>query len=242
MSQDGDPGRSAGRFFVWMAAYCVVLTFAGFASTYWAPLATARADFSPTVHIHGALFFSWMLLFVLQSCLVASRRVGVHRSLGLLGISLATAMVILGFIVSLGANLARIEAGQVARAYALGFSNSFALLAFATLFGIAVHKRREPGSHKRLMLFATSMLLNPPVGRLYRQVFAPGPPSPFAVFLTIDVIIVACLLYDVRTRGRPHRVTVVSGLVLLAFQILRFPIPRMEWWQATYDVILRLAS
>lgn len=228
-------------FFVWMAGYCVLLTFAGFTPTYWAPLTTASlGEFTPAVHIHGALFFSWTLLFFLQSWLVARGRVTTHRSVGLLGVSLATAMVIFGFIVSLAANVERIEAGQVARAYDLGFSNSFALLAFAVLVALAIHKRRQPASHKRLMLFATAMLMNPPVGRLYRPVFAPSPPPPWVVFLTIDAILVACIVYDLRSMRRVHPVTVATGIALLTFQVIRFPLPRMAWWQATYDVLLRL--
>ncbi|MEZ4584849.1 MAG: hypothetical protein R2909_00405 [Gemmatimonadales bacterium] len=231
------------RFFVWMAGYCLLLTIAGFTPTYWAPLTTGSLEgLSPAVHVHGALFFCWTLLFFVQSRLVAGGRVETHRSLGLLGVSLATAMVIFGFIVSLNANVERIEAGQVARAYALGFSNSFALLAFAALFALAVSKRKRPASHKRLMLFATCMLLNPPVGRLFRPVFAPAPPRPWAVFATIDVILLACVVYDLKTIRRLHPVTIGAGVALLAFQILRFPLPRMAWWHATYDALLRLVG
>lgn len=231
------------RFFVWMAGFCVLLTFAGFTPTYWGPLATASLrEFSPAVHIHGALFFSWTLLLFMQSWLVARGRLETHRSIGLVGVSLATAMVIFGFIVSLHANVERIEAGQVARAYDLGFSNTVALSAFATMVALAIHKRRRPASHKRLMLFATCMLLNPPVGRLYRPMFAPSPPPPWLVFATIDAILVACILYDWKTMRRLHPVTVASGVALLAFQILRFPLPRMAWWQTTYDVLLRLVE
>ena len=129
----------------------------------------------------ATVFFAWMLLLVYQTSLIARGRVPQHRSVGLAGISLATAMVILGLIVSLHANMERIDAGQSDRAYALGFSNTVALTAFAIMVTLAIRKRRRPASHKRLMLFATCMLLNPPVGRLYRPVFAPSPPPPWLV-------------------------------------------------------------
>ena len=149
-------------------------------------------------------------------------------------------MVIFGFIVSLAANVERIDAGQVALAYGLGFSNSFALVAFAVLVVLAIQKRRRPASHKRLMLFATAMLMNPPVGRLYRPAFAPSPPPPWVVFLTIDAILVACIVYDLRRTKRVHPVTAASGVALLAFQVIRFHVPQMAWWQAAYDVLVRL--
>jgi hypothetical protein len=84
---------------------------------------------------------------------------------------------------------------------------------FAILVVLAIVKRGQPAAHKRLMLFAT-----------------------------IDTILVACAWHDLRTFKRLHPVTISAGLTLLAFQILRFPIPRMAWWQATYDVLLRLAG
>lgn len=243
MTAAGAAVHPRDRFFLWMAAYCVLLAFAGFTPTYWAPMASASLErLRPVVHLHGAVFFSWMMLFLVQSWLITRARVVRHRSLGLVGISLATAMLIFGFIVSLAANVERIEAGQTARAYDLGFSNSVALLSFAILFALAILKRRSAASHKRLMLFATAMILTPAVGRLYRPVFAPSPPSPWVVFVTIDLILVACIWYDLRILRHPHPVTIAGGAVLVAFQVLRFPIPRMEWWHSTYDLILRLAA
>lgn len=226
-------------FFLWAAVYCAALTFIGFAPTYWRPLVTASlGGFSPIVHIHGALFFSWTLLLFFQSWLVTQNRLNTHRSMGLVGISLATAMVIFGFFVSLAANVDRIAAGQVVRAYDLGFSNTTALLGFAVMFCMAIIKRGNPSAHKRFLLFATCMILTPAVGRLYRPLFAPGPPAPWVVFLTIDVIIVACLVHDLRSLKRIHPVTLGCGFILLSFQILRFQIPTMPWWQATYDAVL----
>ncbi len=236
-----DPKRS--RFFVWAAVYCALLSLVGFTPSYWRPLATSTpTELSPAVHVHGFLFTAWVLLFLVQSLLVARGSVATHRSLGLAGISIATAMVIFGFIVSNQANVERFEAGQAARAYSLGFSNSFALLGFAILFGLAIHHRRRAATHKRLMLFATCMLLTPPVSRLYRALLAPAPAPPWLVFVTIDVLLVACIAYDVRRRGRIHPVTLACGPLLLAFQILRFPIPQMQWWRATYDAFLHAVT
>jgi hypothetical protein len=199
-------------------------------------------EFAPVVHVHGVVFFAWTLLFLVQTTLVGRQQLALHRSVGLLGISLATAVVILGFAVSLRANAERFATGDIARAYALGFSNTYALVTFAALFAAAIHMRRKPDSHKRLMLFATSMLLAAPVGRLYRPVFAPAPPPPWLVLGTVDTILVACLAYDWRTRRRVHPATAIAGSVLIASQVLRFVIPGTAWWRATYDVIIQLVG
>ena len=40
---------------------------------------------TPLVHAHGALFSAWVLLFIMQTALVAQHRVAVHRRLGIAG-------------------------------------------------------------------------------------------------------------------------------------------------------------
>lgn len=231
------------RFFTRIAALCVLFVVAGFTPTYLAPLATGSpTGVSPVVHIHGLLFFAWALFLLLQSTLVVRGRVALHRSLGLAGISLATAMVLVGFIVSLRANLERLGAGAVDRAYDLGFGNTVALIGFGAMVALAIANIRRSAHHKRWLLFATCMLLNPPLGRLYRALLAPAPASPWMVFLTVDAILVACLLHDRRTLGRPHGVTMVGVSVIVGAQILRSPIAATQTWRTLYDAILRLAA
>lgn len=50
--------------------------------------------FTPLVHLHGALFTGWVLLFIAQTALAASHRVAVHRRLGMVGALLAAAMIL----------------------------------------------------------------------------------------------------------------------------------------------------
>jgi hypothetical protein len=117
-----------------------------------------------------------------------------------------------------------------------------AMVSFGTLFALGIAKIKRPESHKRLILFATCMLLNAAVGRLYRPMFAPMPPPPWLVFVTVDSILVACLVYDWKTRGRPHPVTVAAGSVLVGLQIIRFLVPGTELWRSIYDRLLLLVA
>jgi hypothetical protein len=86
-----------GYFYFYMALACTAVAFLGFAPTYWLPLAKRSLSASPVVHFHGLLFFAWSLYFAFQSWLAASGRVARHRTTGLIGVSLATAMTIFGF-------------------------------------------------------------------------------------------------------------------------------------------------
>jgi hypothetical protein len=79
-------------FYFYMALACAAVAFLGFAPTYWVPLTHGTFAASPVVHFHGFLFFTWTLYFAFQSWLAASGSVAWHRSLGIVGVSLATAM------------------------------------------------------------------------------------------------------------------------------------------------------
>ncbi len=90
-------------FYGGMAVALGLAVLAGFAPTYYlrflhgGPTATlSGGPFTRLVHIHGALFTTWMLFFIVQTALVASRRVAIHRRLGIAGAVLAAAMVAAG--------------------------------------------------------------------------------------------------------------------------------------------------
>src|SRR5688572_7270111 len=87
-------------FYVWMAGACALIAFVGFAPTYWLQLAPGTFVGSPLLHLHGLLFSAWTVFFLAQSTFVATGRLSRHRTWGLAGISLATAMVLVGFAVA----------------------------------------------------------------------------------------------------------------------------------------------
>lgn len=48
------------------------------------------------IHAHTAAFVGWLLLLTAQVLLIRARRTGLHRKLGIAGMALAPAMVVLG--------------------------------------------------------------------------------------------------------------------------------------------------
>ena len=50
--------------------------------------------------IHSIVFASWVVFYILQSALVRTHNVKVHRSVGWFGVALAAAMVPLGFAIA----------------------------------------------------------------------------------------------------------------------------------------------
>ena len=62
---------------------------------------------SPLRHLHGAVFTLWMVLFAVQTSLIAARRTTVHRRLGMAGVVLAATMVVVGTAVAIAAAKSR---------------------------------------------------------------------------------------------------------------------------------------
>ncbi len=103
------------------------------------------------------------------------------------------------------------------------------MLVFAILVGAGFYFRRQPDVHKRLMLLATISILATAIARLPFAFLQAGPPAFFGV---TDLFIAACFIYDLITRGRVHRATVLGGLVIVASQPLRLMIAGTDAWIA----------
>jgi len=246
-------GRST--FFVWTAAACVIVAFAGFTPTYWRQLPAGTFVGSPLVHLHGLLFSAWTIYFLLQAILAARGRIARHRAWGLLGVSLATAMVLVGFAVANDVLSARLAAGYGDRARAFHIASTSLITLFGVFVAAAIVCVGRPEIHKRLMLLATVSMLPPAIARLFFAVsvgIGPGlrpglgPPrtvaSVLAPALVADVLILAALVHDMRTRGRPHPANLVGGAVVLAVQVLREPASRTQAWYAIADFLARFSG
>ncbi len=229
--------REARWFYVGMAGIFLVIAFGGFTPTYWARLAGGSFHGAPILHIHGTLFFVWTLFFFVQTTLVALGRTPDHRAWGMAGISLATLMacsVVLAAINSIKI-AATIGMADEARRFAIVSLGS--VLLFALLFGAAIVYVKRPEVHKRLMLVAMIPLMHAATARVFLTLFAPadakGPPPVFVSVppaLVVDLLLVAAMVYDWRTRGRSHPVYLIGGALLLANQLLAVPISSTPTW------------
>ena len=239
----------ARYFYFYMALACMAVAFLGFAPTYWLPLASGSFSATPVVHIHGLLFFTWTLYFAFQTWLAASGRTARHRAMGMIGVSLATAMTILGFLVAVHSMKHSAAMGQLDEGLAFAIVPLSGILFFAVVFALAIANTRRPETHKRLMLLAGISILDAAVARWFLTFLAPpGPPGPPPVPVTIAPALVACLLLavaivaDWRTRGRPHPVYVYGGAALVAVKLLNWPISMTAAWHSLAGGILALAQ
>src|SRR5215468_7022801 len=133
-----------------------------------------------------------------------------------------------------------IVAGHAPSARAFAIFPLTIIATFGGLVAAAIANVRRPEYHKRLMLLATVSIMPPAVARLIgmaatlttgapRQ-FGVAPPSVIAAMaigtvagVAADLLIGAAMVYEWRTRGRPHRVYWIAGGIIIAVQVLRIP-------------------
>jgi hypothetical protein len=232
----------SNQFYVRMAYACAAVAFAGFAPTYWMPLVSGTLNVPPIVHLHAVLFFGWLGLLIVQTKLAARRQLTRHRELGVVGVSLATAMVFVG----IGTAIDRIQQSEAAgfgdAARAFSVVPLTGILFFAVLFTMALANVKRPDVHRRLMLIATISILNAAVGRLF--ILALGAPLPSAsvapppVFITIpsgliaDLLLIPAMWHDKKRLGYVHPTYWIGGGALIASQLLRVPISESAAWIA----------
>ncbi len=253
---NGRLARDATRwFYVWMSGAFILIAFGGFAPTYWLQLAPPTFIGSPLLHLHALLFSAWPLFLLLQTTFAARGRIQSHRSWGLLGISLATAMVLVGFAAADEVLAKRLAAGYGDRARAFHIVSTSMITLFGAFVVAAIVYVKRPEVHKRLMLLATVAMLPPAIARLFFAInvgIGPGlrpglgPPrtveSVLITGLVADALILAGVMYDLRTRGRVHPAYVVGGVIIVALQVLRLPISTTQTWYAVADYLARFSG
>jgi hypothetical protein len=215
-------------YFTGMAVVMLVVSIAGFAPAIAHP-ASRRAPLTFLAAAHGIVFLAWLLLFLAQSLLVATRRVGWHRRLGLTSIFLLALIVPLTYVTSIGMvrrgfDLSgdlhidphpQIETGGTLTVDAATGSvfNFAGLLIFAVLATAAICYRRRPEIHKRLMLFANVEMMQAPSGHLLGH-FPPLVLTPGTSLLSFSIFLLAAVARDYLVAKRIHPLTAALAIVL----------------------------
>jgi hypothetical protein len=228
------PGAYDRIFYSGMAIAMLMTVLAGFAPTYYmrffsdAPWATlSGGPFTRLVHLHGALFTAWVVLFVVQTTLVAGRRVRLHRRLGVAGVVLAATMVAVGTLTAI-VQATRGAAPDGVDPLSFLAVPLFDMLMFGSFVTAAVMQRRNREAHKRLMMLAYFSIITAAVARL-PGVLALGPVGFFGLGFAFLVVAV---LYDYASRGRVHPVYAWGGLLLVISVAARLAISGTSAWLA----------
>ena len=167
----------------------------------------------PLLIAHGLAQLLWYMLLVSQPVLVAQRNLQLHRTVGYLSLAVAAAIVISGYLVT---HHAYLRPGWTIGGLSAAASTMFPLtdmINFSLMFAIGFLLRASPAAHKRAMLLAGLLMIEPAAARLVVNL---GGVLPVAIALEF-LLFLAIAGHDLRQMRRIHWVTLLGvGLFLLA--------------------------
>jgi hypothetical protein len=225
-------------FFSGMAALLLGSVFLGFARTYYLAGIFSAPLPSTIVHVHGAIFSSWILFLLAQTTLVASGRTDIHRRIGIAGFLLACLMVVVGVWAatnSLGRNGGP-PGIDPKTFYIIPMTD---MLIFAVLVFFAYRARFDSAAHKRIIITATVALM---IAAIARWPIPLVHRNPLAAAIVSYVFLLMLVTYDLWSTHKIHRATIWASAFLIFVQQIRFPIGQSAMWHAfaTWAQNLRL--
>ena len=217
--------RREDVFFCAMALLILGTVVTGFARTYYMAGVFHAHLPSLIVHIHGAVYSLWILLFIAQTLLITGGRLNWHRRAGMFGAGLAASMVILGLMVATD-SLARgfVPPGSNFNPQSFYVIPILSTVVFCILVIWALRARSDGPAHKRLILIATISLLAPAVDR-WHIFHGPLVPGVLAFYVLLLAVFDWCSLKKV------HQATLKGGLFMIIAHQLMVPIGMSPVWQ-----------
>ena len=230
----GRNGLLEKYFYFFMSLLVAAIVVWGFSHTVNANLFHPAVPRPFLLWIHATAFSGWVVFYILQSTLVRTHNVRVHRSLGWFGVALGTVMVPLG--ISTAIVMGRFDTYRLHQKGGDAFLivPFYDMLTFAVFLALAIYWRRKPELHRRLMFIATCGLLDAAFGR-----------SDFIFnhslyFLCLDAVILLGVGRDLVVNRRVHKVYLIALPVLMVCQgfVVYTLRSGSHWWIRIADAIL----
>jgi len=223
IGRDSDGSRP---FFAAMATGVIAIVVYGFSFTIRNNLFRPPYPRPWILYVHAVVFSTWVLVFGVQTALAWSRRVALHRRLGVYGLAFGAAIPPLGVATAVAMTRLRVAHGELDTAAAI-LIPLFDMVGFTIAFGLGAVWRRWPEWHRRLMFVATCTLTAAAFGRMpfldYGEWFYAGVDALIAIGVARDLIVVR----DVHPVYRYALPTIVAGQLLTAY------VHRLSWWTAS---------
>ena len=191
-----------------------------------------NAPLTPLVVAHGLVSSAWLVLFLTQAMLVATRRTSLHRRLGLVGAVLTITVVALGYWATIaGARRGFDLSGDLTPTpnvptpplaeRAVGMLAPIAgLTTFGALAVAGMWYRHRPAVHKRLMMLALLSLTPVPLIHLAGHLSRSWPGAQGFLFIVVliasNLIPFSVALHDRISQRRIHPVSLWIPILLIA--------------------------
>jgi hypothetical protein len=219
--------RDRGRLYSLTGLAIFVIALIGFSRTYYLRAWFDVPPLTMRLHLHGLILTLWLVFFLVQSTLISAGRRTLHRQLGFAGGGLAAGVIATTYVTAIEAAHLDGSRGGITAADRL-YSTIVILVLFGMFVAVGTLFRKRPDIHKSSMLLATIAIVGPAATRATVLLLGRGIRDPHVIVMS--ALLLAALLSDWRTRGRPHWWLVCGSLVLIASQVTRRLIGGTDAW------------
>jgi len=233
------PSSDRKAYIVWMATVWLAV-LVGFGVDFTRYLSESPAP-PPILHIHGAVYVTWMALVSAQIFLVESGKVKLHRQLGWWTVGVSAVMVPLG--------LAAAMVDQARSASHPDYAPQFLALEFEEMFGFSTCmiagalSRRDPAAHKRWMILSAVVISDAGFARIGVNGLKINLAGPFGWWLTyfwgIALLLLAMIAWDLWRRRRVHPAVIAGAAVLWGGQIVATTLNFSPAWKAAMTSLVK---
>ena len=170
----------------------------------------------PTIlYVHAAVFSGWLAFFLLQSALVRTRNVRVHRSIGWFGAGFGALIPVVGVATAIAMGRFDIRALHQNHVEMDLMIPLWDMVVFTTAFGLAIYWRKKPEYHRRLVYVATCALTAAAFGRFPAYVL-----NQNFFYAGVDLLILFGVARDSVVSRKIHVVYLYALPLLIAGQTI----------------------
>jgi hypothetical protein len=172
-----------------------------------------------TIHIHGALLITWLILLIVQPLLINMGRAKLHRIIGKVSYVLGPLIIISMFLVGRGSFLRHSAVAPEQEMLATMVLDIRGWISFAIFWALAMIYRKDSASHMRYMIATGLLAIGPGVGR---GLITLGVDFPLALTITdvVDLAIVGTLLGVDIYRKKNYKAFLLVFMIFLIGSIL----------------------
>lgn len=168
--------------------------------------------------VHGIINISWFALLIYQSWGVYRNKIINHKKMGLWGFTLAAIIILMNFLIIYGVTQ-KYHSGEYSLQAAAGLSlgNFVGYVTYSIILILAYFYKNKPAYHKRLIYIFSLSLVGFASDRIGRNMLTftddIGIKGIVMGFIFHFAFIIALIIYDIRTRRKPHFLSILGFFV-----------------------------
>ena len=207
-------GVQAQYFYFLMSLLIATVVAFGFGRTLGPRLLHPTHSKPLLLSFHAAIFSAWICFYVLQSALVRTGNVRIHRLLGRFGVVLGICIPVIGTITAVVMRRFDLQYRDLAPTAPLLRTAVLDLASFTIPFALAIYWRKRPEFHRRLIFVASAGLTAAAFVR-FPAVFHPWP----YYYVGVDLLVFLGVLRDLIVDRRIHPVYLFALPTLVLAQL-----------------------